>query len=359
MDLREANIMKFRVVHYINQFYAGKGGEETADYRPDSIDGAVGPGKEFDRVFQTLGSETRVVGTVVCGDGFFGENMETARAECLKRVEAFKPDILIAGPAFNAGRYGVACGDVCATVSEKLGIPVVTAMYPENPGVEIYFKKSYIIPATDSARGMRPAIESMAKLALKLAAKEAMGTAREEGYLHRGVRKNFFKPKNGAERAVDMVLARLRGQEFTTEYEMPVFKRIPPAAPVQDLREATIALVTSGGIVPFGNPDRIRVSSAETYGAYDISKLHDLLPANYESIHGGYDRQWANVDPDVVVPLDVMRDLEKEGVFKKLHPILYTTTGTGTAVSHAERFGQEIGEQLKQAGVSAAILTST
>ena len=55
----------------------------------------------------------------------------------------------------------------------------------------------------------------------------------------------------------------------------------------------------------------------------------------------------------------MMRRLEKEGVFKKLHPIFYTTTGTGTAVSHAERFGQEIGEELRKAGVSAAILTST
>ena len=51
---------------------------------------------------------------------------------------------------------------------------------------------------------------------------------------------------------------------------MPKFNKIPPAAPVQDLKNATIALVCSGGIVPFGNPDHIRVSSAESYGTYDI-----------------------------------------------------------------------------------------
>jgi len=68
---------------------------------------------------------------------------------------------------------------------------------------------------------------------------------------------------------------------------------------------------------------------------------------------------YANEDPDVVLPLDVMRELEKEGVFGKLHDYVYCTTGTGTSVAHAERFGQEIGEELRQAGVDAVILTAT
>ena len=65
--------------------------------------------------------------------------------------------------------------------------------------------------------------------------------------------------------------------------------------------------------MPRGNPDRLRVSSAESYAKYDISGLDDLTPDEFESIHGGYDRMWANLDPDVVVPLDVMRELEREG----------------------------------------------
>jgi glycine reductase len=54
-----------------------------------------------------------------------------------------------------------------------------------------------------------------------------------------------------------------------------------------------------------------------------------------------------------------MREMEKEGVYKKLYDYVFTTTGTGTAVANAERFGQEIGEQLEKDGVDAAILTST
>jgi betaine reductase len=348
--------MAFKAVHYINQFYAGIGGEEKADHEPEARKGAVGPGAQLAKL---MGAEAEVVGTVICGDGYYGEHTEEARARCLELIKSFEPDIVITGPAFNAGRYGFASGDIAAASGELLGIPTVSAMYPENPGVELYSKKTYIVITPDSARGMAKALKGMASLALKLLKKEQMGPARIEGYIHRGIRKSFFHEKNGAERAVEMLIAKLKGEEFRTEYEMPVFKKIPPAAPLKNLKSATIALVSSGGIVPKGNPDRIRVSSAESYGEYDISGLDDLTPDNYESIHGGYDREQANIDPDVVLPLDVMREFESKGVFGKLHNIFYTTTGTGTAVANAERFGAEIGAKLKEAGVDAAILTST
>jgi len=232
-------------------------------------------------------------------------------------------------------------------------------MFPENPGVELYRFKTYIVPTADSARGMKDALVAVSALAMKILKGTELGAAEDEGYISRGIRKNFFHETNGARRAVDMLLKKMNGNPFVTEYEMPVFKHIAPAEPVKDIKKATIALVSSGGIVPKGNPDHIRVSSAESYGIYDISKLDDLTPEIFESIHGGYDRVWANEDPDTVLPLDVMREMEKDGVFGKLYDYVFTTTGTGTAVANAERFGQEIGERLKNAGVDAVILTST
>jgi glycine reductase len=351
--------MQYRIVHYINQFYAGKGGEDKADHKPESVAGPMGPGAEIARLLKKFGDEGEIVGTVICGDSYYGENIEDARAACLGMIEAFKPDLLLAGPAFNAGRYGVACGDIAVSAGEKLGIPVVTGMYKENPGVELYSKGCYIVPSSESARSMRQDLEAMTKLGLKLAKKEPMGPAREEGYFSRGIRKCFFREDSGAARAVGMMLARLRGEAFQTEYEMPVFKKIPPAAPVRDMKNATIAIISSGGVVPKGNPDHIRVSSADKFGFYDITNVDDLTPESFESIHGGYDRAMANLNPDCVVPVDELRKLEKEGVFKKLHHFFYATTGTGTSVNNAEQFGQEIGKKLREAGVDAAILTST
>lgn len=357
MGLNEAvMVMTKIVVCYINQFFAGMGGEEQAHVPPSVRPGAVGLASQVQNL---LGDKARVAATIVCGDSYYGEHIEEARAECVRMVGEFKPDILFAGPAFNAGRYGVACGDVCAAAAKELGIPTVTGMFRENPGVELYSPETFIVKTTDSARGMKDALGAMTGLALKLLEGAPLGPAEEEGYFSRGIRKNFFHEANGARRAVDMLLKKLAGASFATEYEMPVFKRIPPAKPLEDLKKATIALVSSGGIVPRGNPDHIRVSSAESYGVYDISSLEDLTPEEFESIHGGYDRVWANEDPDTVLPLDVMRELEKEGAFGKLYNFVFTTTGTGTAVAHAERFGREIGEGLKKDGVDAVILTST
>ena len=157
--------MKKRIVHYINQFYAGIGGEEKADVKPEAREGVVGPGMAFK---QALGDAAEIVATVICGDTYFNENLEEASAEVLEMIKKYSPDLVIAGPAFNAGRYGIACGAVAKIVSEKLNIPVVSGMYPENPGVDMYKKYAYIIETSDSAAGMRKAVPSMSALVLKL-----------------------------------------------------------------------------------------------------------------------------------------------------------------------------------------------
>ncbi len=48
MGLEEAADMTYRIVHYINQFYAGIGGEEMADHRPELREGFVGPGMQIE-----------------------------------------------------------------------------------------------------------------------------------------------------------------------------------------------------------------------------------------------------------------------------------------------------------------------
>ena len=80
---------------------------------------------------------------------------------------------------------------------------------------------------------------------------------------------------------------------------------------------------------------------------------------DFTTIHGGYDRQFVMENPNLVVPLDVLRELEKEGEFGKLYDSFFTTTGTGTATGSASKFGDDIGKKLIADGVDAVILTST
>lgn len=348
--------MTYRIVHYLNQFFAGIGGEEKADVVPEKRDGIVGPGAALKGA---LAGKAEVVGTVICGDSFFASNIEAATDTILEMISSFSPDAVVVGPAFNAGRYGTACGAVGEAVAKRLGLPVVGGMYPENPGVEMFRKAFPIVRTSDNARGIKDAVPAMAKLVLKMLDGQTLGTPEEEGYIERGLRVNLFHDRPGAERAAEMLVKKLKGEPFVTEYPMPAFDRVPPSPALVDLKNATIALVTSGGIVPKGNPDHIEASSATRYGEYDLASVASATEEGYATAHGGYDPTYANKDPNRVLPVDTMRQMEKEGVFKKFHEVFYTTVGNGTPVANAKRFGAEIAAKLKKDGVDAVILTST
>ena len=94
--------MSLRLVHYINQFFAQIGGEEKADIPAELREGIVGPGSAFQAAFK---GEAEIVATIICGDSYFGENESKAKAEIIEMVKGQKPDLFIAGPAFNAGRW--------------------------------------------------------------------------------------------------------------------------------------------------------------------------------------------------------------------------------------------------------------
>ena len=64
--------MTYKVVHYINQFFAGIGGEEKADIAPEVREGVVGPGMALKNAFK---GEAEIVATIICGDSYFAENM--------------------------------------------------------------------------------------------------------------------------------------------------------------------------------------------------------------------------------------------------------------------------------------------
>jgi len=346
---------KIRVVHYINQFFAQIGAEDMAHVPPASKEGVIGPGILLQKI---LGKNAEVVGTVYCGDNYYAEKSEAVSKEIVDMVAKYQPDILIAGPAFNAGRYGIACSSACQAVAKGLSIPVITGMFKENPGVEMG-RGIYIVETANSAAKMKDALTAITQLALKLVNDEEIGTPAEEGYFPRGIRQNYFAEKIGAVRAVDMLLRKLAGESYETEYPLPSFDRVTPSSPIINLKDQKIAVVTSGGIVPKGNPDRIESSSASKFGEYSLAGLDKLTKTSHETAHGGYDPVYANEDPNRVLPVDVLRELEQEGVIGKLHELYYVTVGNGTSVANAKRFGAEIAKRLKEATVSAVILTST
>jgi glycine reductase len=348
--------MKIRVVHYLNQFFAQIGGEDKADTAPGCVGGPLGPGRALQ---QALGTDGEVVATVYCGDNYFAEHQERAIEALCRQITAHEPDLLIAGPAFESGRYGLACGALCQAVQRQLGIAVLAGMSDDNVGAGLYRKQIYIIDSGRSVARTAPALQRMAKLGLKLARREPIGRPADEGYLPRGIKRNEFAAKPPAERAVDMLLAKLRGAEFQTEIAPPKFAGGKPAAPLRALESAVIALVTDGGLVPEGNPDNIEPGRPTRFTTIPVAGVSSLDADKYDAVHSGYDTAIANRDPNRLVPLDAMRELEREGAIGKLYDVVHSTGGAHAAVENATRIGQEIAQRLKAGGVTGVILTST
>jgi betaine reductase len=335
-----------RVVHYLNQFFAGLGGEEAASTPPQRLFGAVGPGKAL---------ELEVSETVACGDDYFGEHEQEVLAKLLSWLEEDRPDVLVCGPAFGSGRYGYACGSL-AREAARAGVPAVLGMHVENPGVAAAEGGAYIVPTSAGVAGMREALPRMAALARRLGAGEDLGSPEEEGYLPRHLRRNETAPQTGAARALELLLAKLGGA-WVTEV-VPEFDHVVPPPPVRLARE-TLALVTEAGCVPQGNPDGLPSVRARSWASYRLDGIQSLTGDRYATVHGGFDTTVANEDPNRLVPLDVVRNLEHEQRFSRLHDVFYTTMGNGTPVAAATKFGQEIAAELRAADVGAVLLSGT
>lgn len=361
------NSRELKVVHYLNQFFGQVGQEDKADTQFLVKQGPVGPGLALQKI---LGDKGKVVATVICGDNYFSENLDKANDEGVRLIAQYKPDLFFAGPGFEAGRYGIACGAICKIVQEKLKIPAITGMYEENPGVELYRRHVYICKTDRSALKIAESLSRMVKLGLKLISEKKepklvsatnIGMPLEDGYFPRGMVRNEFTEKTSAERAIDMLLAKLKGEPFQTELEITKFELIQPPAPVgKDLRLCEIALISDGGLVPKGNPHGMRGRGNLVWAAYEIDRFlpEEYSSTNYEVAHTGYYPVHVLENPNRLVPVDVMRELEREGIIRKLYPFFYSTSGNATASSRCREMGEEILRELKAKGVDGAILTS-
>ena len=238
--------MAYRVVHYLNQFFGGLGAEEAAGAEPEVRQGAVGPGMGLQKL---LGDDAEIVGTVLAGDNHMAEGGADVLGRVTELIAGLSPDVVIAGPGFGSGRYGLACGAVCKAVTERLEVPAVTGLHVQSPGAIQYRAGITIVPTRETAAGMGTALPAMARLALKLAAGETLGQPHVDGYLSRGLRKNTFADKRGSTRAIDLVLARHRGEEFLTEWPLPAYEAVPPAPALETTGPIRLALVTEAGIV--------------------------------------------------------------------------------------------------------------
>ena len=344
-----------RVVHYLNQFFAGIGGEDVANIPPRLQEGPVGSGRPLQQVLKDTGT---VVATLICGDNYLNDAHDNALAAVTAMLQELKPDVVIAGPAFESGRYGLACAEVCKA-AQRIGIPALTGMHPDNPGVESGRPDIIVVPTGASPVEMQAALTAMARLAVKLGRQEPLGPAEVEGFLPRGVRHKYTRQAPGYRRALDMLRAKLQGHRFTTEVPILIPERVSPAQPIADLSNATIALVTTGGLVRKGNPDKQVSANATRYFRHDVSELESLSGKDWEAYHAGYFNHIVNKNPNYILPLSFMRDLERKGEIGGIYPYIYALPGVSTPVAQARRMGSDVARELQEARVGGCLLVAT
>jgi glycine reductase len=216
-----------------------------------------------------------------------------------------------------------------------------------------------VVPTGNSAAEMGRTLTAMLTLVRKLGGRIALGPAAVEGYLPRGVRRPGMRDASGAERAVAMLVAKLAGRPFQTEIPVDAYEAVPPAPPIRDLRGATIALVTSGAIVPRGNPDHFKRCSDTKWARYSLAGLDALSSDTFECVHGGFYNQMASDNPNLVLPLDAVRELEREGAFGRLVDFYCSTTGNDQRLLDCRRNGAEIAAALVTERADGVLLVCT
>ena len=210
-----------------------------------------------------------------------------------------------------------------------------------------------------SAVRMRQDASAMAGLAAKVLSGEEILWAEAEGYFPHGVRVSVKSKEAPADRAVRMMLSKLQGQPFKTEFPIEQEDTVVPAGPV-DAGRAKIAVITTGSLVPVGNrtgflPVQPLSGSGMTSEDWKhLRKMSSTVSTVASATNNAMKirRYWYSLAA-------LKKKRRGSGEIGKLDDYYYVTTGNLTILKEARKMGREIVEQLKMDGIQAAILVAT
>ena len=179
------------------------------------------------------------------------------------------------------------------------------------------------------------------------------------GFIPRGKRRAIMVERAGYQRAVTMLLDKMSGMSYSSEIHVISPGRVKPAPPVSNLEECKLGMVTTGGLIPKGNPERETSGHPDRYFKYSIDKIDEMVSDDWEAFHGGYYNITSSENPNYILPLPAVRELERTGVVGSVSPTIFTMPGVGTPIEKARRFGAEIAKELEEQGVNCCILVAT
>ncbi len=132
---------------------------------------------------------------------------------------------------------------------------------------------------------------------------------------------------------------------------------------------SSIGLVTSSGhFVEGQDPEPFGVkgmtseeASARIVDFFKVEPELSVIPMdtpaeNLHVLHGGYDIRSAQADPNVVLPLERLRELSDEGVIGELSPQAFSFIGTTSQRRLLKLVSSEWAERIQGQGVDGVIL---
>jgi sarcosine reductase len=171
-----------------------------------------------------------------------------------------------------------------------------------------------------------------------------------------GSEKTVVNALTAGERGVRMLLSKINHQPYQSEIPIDLTEKVIPASGAHG--KLKIAMFTDGGLVLKGNPDDVPNGSNTEWYRIKIEGRDSFTPDFVEANHWGYTLKFVNEDPNRLLPLDALRELEKEGGIE-LYPIVFSVSGAGILNTTGVKLGAELAEEMKKAGVNAAIASST
>lgn len=160
------------------------------------------------------------------------------------------------------------------------------------------------------------------------------------------------------ERCLNMLLAKYRKEQYCSEVMMssPQFPPLPKLG--IPLNRACLLLITDGGLVPAGNPGKMPQTNADAFHVNDISGKQLLTVGDYEVSHQGYDNAFVLQNPNRLLPVDILREMEQKGVIGRLCDEFISTTGVMMPTERSKILAANIARYVKTTKADAVIISS-
>lgn len=161
-----------KVLMIFDQTQAGLGGKESADLPLGGKMMAIGSCNMFERQLKEVGG--KIVGTLYCGNGTFMNDPETVSKKFAAMAKKIQPDVVICGPCFNYGEYGIMAAKTALTINEHTDIPAFAMMSEEcDKAIADYKDKVHILKMPKKGgTGLNQALGNMVTFAKMLINKE-------------------------------------------------------------------------------------------------------------------------------------------------------------------------------------------